>query len=250
MVSLSLLGAYLLLSSKFELKNINVRGVQNIKSEDVSSEINKILSQKKLKFVSAANYFVFQTDVISSNLRKAFPRIGQVKIEKVIPNKLVIEIKERVAAGIWCDGLREESGYPGIFSVAGCFYIDNSGIIFDTAPKSTGSIVFSIIDFREVLFEIGDAPFEPDYISKFANVNKIVSQNFPFGIKEFSLSESGEFEILTTEGWTILLGEKIDERYQLSNLKYILEDEIASRRKNLEYVDLRLGNKVYYKMRD
>ena len=49
--------------------------------------------------------------------------------------------------------------------------------------------------------------------------------------------------LLTAELW-----EKDDDiEYQLSNLKYVLDEEIKARRGELEYVDLRLGNKVYYK---
>jgi len=45
----------------------------------------------------------------------------------------------------------------------------------------------------------------------------------------------------------VFLDNEEDADYNLSNLKYLLDEEIQTRRRELEYVDLRLGNKVYYK---
>ncbi len=62
---------------------------------------------------------------------------------------------------------------------------------------------------------------------------------------------SSDIELKTKEGWSVFLNEKISVGKELEMLQVVLENKItAEQRKNLEYIDLRTENRVYYKFKN
>jgi len=55
-------------------------------------------------------------------------------------------------------------------------------------------------------------------------------------------------KIMTTEGWQIFINSETDLSQGLSNLPALLQEEIGDR-SNLEYIDLRYGDKMFYKLK-
>jgi len=144
-------------------------------------------------------------------------------------------VEERIAIGVWCN------------IESSCFYFDKEGVIFEQAPKSSGSLILAIEDYRDFEASLGSTVLTREDISFFRESRGLLSRNFPFSVNKFTVSEKSEFELVTSESWRVLLDKKESPEYQLSNLKYLLDEEVAARRFELDYVDLRLGNRLYYK---
>jgi hypothetical protein len=142
--------------------------------------------------------------------------------------------EEREAIGIWCK--RND-----------CFYFDKKGIIFEEAPKSSGSLLILIEDARDTAASIGSAVLNESQIALAEDSQRLLKGNFPFAVSSIVIRAGDAYELLTTEGWRVLLNNSDSLEYQLSNLKYLLDKEIKERRRELDYVDLRLGNRLYYK---
>jgi len=230
---------FLFVSSVFSIKEVNITGLKTIPEKQVMAEVNNIFSSKKFGFLESRNYFIFSVNDLKASLDESFPKVGEITIKKD-PEVLEIVIEEREAIGVWCSG-RE------------CFYFDKHGIIFEEAPKSTGSLILSIQDGRKMAGSdpaiLGEAVLNGGQISFFQEAKDLVSRNFPFNVRKFIITEKSDFELITSETWRVLLDKKESPEYQLSNLKYLLDEEIKTRRLELEYVDLRLGNRLYYKYR-
>ncbi len=71
---------------------------------------------------------------------------------------------------------------------------------------------------------------------------------FPIRNRQGIIKKEGIYELQTSENWFILLNEQNDSQITYQNLKIAL-DQIADKRKNLSYIDLRFGNKVFYKFK-
>jgi len=56
-------------------------------------------------------------------------------------------------------------------------------------------------------------------------------------------------QITTKEGWQIFINSEVDLEKQLISLLQILEEKIKDR-SNLEYIDLRFGAKMFYKLKE
>jgi hypothetical protein len=62
---------------------------------------------------------------------------------------------------------------------------------------------------------------------------------------------SNDIRVKTKEGWEIYFNEDISLDKEMEMLKAVLANEINSdQRSNLEYIDLRIDNKVFYKLQN
>ena len=67
------------------------------------------------------------------------------------------------------------------------------------------------------------------------------------GITEVVLKKENIYEFYTKEGWKIILNDKNEPKSAYLNLITVLESNIKDKRTKLDYLDLRLGNKIYFK---
>lgn len=218
----------------FEIKNINISGLTTVSENEFRKEISKIFTSRKWVVGKLSNYFLFPQDFAKAAIEGAFPKIGEVVIEKIYPEIVNISVVERSAIGVWC---RTDN----------CFYFDKTGVIFEEAPKSFGGLMITVEDRRDREVKSGSKVLEEERIVLFEQAKNLFSKNFPFAPVAFIVTSKDEIEILTSENWRILLDKKAHLEYQFSNLKYVLDEQIKIRRRELDYVDLRLGNKIYYK---
>lgn len=242
---------FVFLSHYFAIKNVNISGLKTVSENGVREEVGKVTSSRKWIVGKLSNYFLFPQDFAKTAIGRAFPKIGEIKIEKVYPEVLNISISEREAIGVWCK--KFESGIMNYESGTECFYFDKEGVIFEPAPKSFGGLIMAVEDFRNVTgsysVTLGLAVLTVEQIRSFEELRILIGKNFPFSAQIFRITQEGEFELFTSEGWRVLLDKKGGLEYELSNLKYLLDEQVKTRRGELDYVDLRLGNRLYYKYR-
>jgi len=227
---------FFFISDKFEIKEVNITGFRAVNEEEVRNATNNILDEKKLGFAKARNHFLFSGESLGASVVELFPKIASVEIEKTT-DILNISLEERKVLGVWCQG-------------SDCFYFDKEGVIFEEAPRSFGSLMITVEDERDGEANMGSVVLGHEQVAFIKEARGLLSRNFPFSVHTFVITKKGEYEILTSEGWRVLLDKSAGVEYQLSNLKYVLDEAIADQRGELEYVDLRLGNRVYYKFRD
>jgi len=91
----------------FFLKNIKVNGVQQLREPDIMGRISPFLSTS-----------LFKVDTVK--MREAIvshPFVKEVRIKRIYPFSLVIDVKERTPSALWVDGegqvhVLDESGEP------------------------------------------------------------------------------------------------------------------------------------------
>ena len=165
--------------------------------------------------------------------------IEEIEVDKSLFNKsLTIEIKEREAVGIYCQKGDEV-----------CFYFDREGVFFKESPRFSGELFLAIEDGRERNFSLADA-FDDRGLLEKVNLTKDILDELKFvSYRNFFLPENSfEFWVKTKESWDIYLDKESDIPTQLVALKKFLEEKLpASRRQTLQYIDLRVNNRIYYK---
>ena len=212
-------------SPAFNIKKMEIFGNKEIKSE----EIQNILSY--------ANIFLTSSQEIKKDLLKMIPKIASLEIKKnIFKRELEISLTEREDIGIICNGDSNQ-----------CYYIDEEGIIFENAPQTSGSLIILIKDYSQRDIKLGDKIFTAEFFKliseikdEMANMNLKVlnfdSMNFPIQ----------DVKVMTNERWYAFFNFKNNIKSQLSALKVALKEKIKNRA-GLEYIDLRIENRVYYK---
>ncbi|MEK7536981.1 MAG: FtsQ-type POTRA domain-containing protein [Patescibacteria group bacterium] len=222
-------GAYaLFFSGWFSVKGIELSGNQEISEEEIK-KITKPFS----------NILFSSSKKIEDSLKENFPIIGQADVSKNFFNKyLSVRIDERKAAGIWCKSGQDQ-----------CFYLDKDGFLFKPAARFSGEALLAIEDGRERDFNLTDSLDDREFLEKINSAKKILDELKIVAYNNFFLAPgSFEFWIKTKEGWYVYLDKESDIPTQLVALKKFLEEKLpADRRQNLQYIDLRVNNRIYYR---
>jgi len=231
---LLLLAAGLLLSPLFKVKTVEVYGTKEINPDEIKASIE----YKNILFITGNG--------LKNELLKKFPQIAQLDIEKNIPKTTIkITLTERQKAGIIC---KTEQGENGEEIVKSCFYVDKLGVIFKNAPQTSGSLILLIKDFSLEDFSLGKKIFSEQIMNSIIELRDNIFSQINVRAMWFAnfTSPPEEIKVMTSEGWYALFDLNRDIKSQLSILKAALAEKIKDRKK-LEYIDLRIENRIYYK---
>jgi len=222
----------------FKIKAIEISGNREIKVEDIKS----ILNYK--------NIFLATKERIKNDLIKKFPLIAELEVKiNLFKRKIELNLKEREGFGIVCRAEKIKQENVEIDQTKNCFYIDKKGIIFEEAPQTSGSLIILIKDYSGRDYKIGEKIFEENIINFIAEAKDFLLSEVNIKVIDFdNLSfPVDDLKVITNEGWYILFNLQKEARNQLPALKAVLDEKIKDARKDLQYVDLRIENRVYYK---
>lgn len=129
-----------------------------------------------------------------------------------------------------------------------CFYIDKNGIIFNSAPKTSGGLVVLIKDYSNREIKLNDKVLDLDLINTILEIKDYLSLEIGLSVASFDIDSypTEKLRVVTNESWYILFGLKQEIKKQLLSLKVVLDEKIQNRM-SLQYVDLRIENRIYYK---
>mgnify|MGYP001584407790 FL=1 len=219
----------------WRIKNIEIRGLEALGDEDIKLKVYQALDGKYLFFLSRDSILTLRTNFLTEKLKKEFPKIEKITITKSFPDTLKIDLAERKLFGIFC-------------SVSNCAYIDNTGFAYESSPSSSGSLILKIVSDQEET-KVGVQSLEPALMEQVIFLGKETEK--VAGAKviayELSLRFPREIHITTSEGFKIYFNRADDFTNVFKVLRTVLNEEIKDRRANLDYIDLRFGNKVFYK---
>ncbi|MBI2052756.1 MAG: hypothetical protein HYT34_00740 [Candidatus Ryanbacteria bacterium] len=98
-------------------------------------------------------------------------------------------------------------------------------------------------------FRLGEKYLSADFMRLVAYFDERARQDNAVQSVEFSIDKKDStLRLKTRAGWEILLLENVNAEDAYKNLKVTL-GEIKNKVSSLEYIDLRFGNKVFYKFK-
>jgi len=256
----------------FRISKINYSGLNNTTRNELNDVIyGDFLNKKSVLPLNA--YFFINTGKISNELYKKFA-FETVDVKKIFPNQLDIKIKEKISSVIYDNGKKYfllDSGGTAIKYLMDVQSYELTQEIntssFDllasstTTPGSTSSSVQKHTpDYKNITKQFGNYPLVYDRRSfdiEIKQENILPSEHIAAIITWYkTLTEQGIAEpkffaldnlnsgivIDTADSWDILFQPKNNSDVQISTLK-----EILPTIKPQQYVDLRYGEKVYWK---
>jgi len=234
---------YLLFFSTFlDVGKIDIRGNQDISSEEISQVVEKSLEGKYFKYFPRNNYFLVSKAAIGGAVKNNFNRLEVASIEKKFPDTAVVQVIERKAELVWCSG--------GV-----CYFVDKSGLVYGGATGAEDDLragnFLVVVDDSAIPVDIGKTKINPDYIGYIESANAMIRGDLglePVASYHTPGIASQEISVMTGEGWIL----KTSSEYSVDEAKKIIQtlfekDLNEETRKNLEYLDLRVKGKIYYK---
>jgi cell division septal protein FtsQ len=228
---------FVIYASCFEIKKIAVSGSEDI---DVTNKIQIITKNELVGYrnlvIPKNNILFFDKNSLEKKLRENLV-LEKLVIKKQLFNTLKIEAEEKLPAVLW-----DNNGEY--------FYIDKQGVAigavkweevkYDLPMVSRGTTTSVVINTK--LLDEQNVSFIREAIEKMRarfsdwQIRVAVAQDIT----------NREIYFYTTEGWYVILNTEKDIDKQLDNLEELLKQKLLDR-KGLEYIDLRLEEKIFYK---
>lgn len=224
----------LFFSPFFKISNIEINGLEKVHRENLDTIINEYQSSSRRFFLfSKTNFwFVDKQDLIA--------RIGdhyafeELLVKKKFPNKLIINLKEKESAINWMVGNM-------------CYHLDLSGMAIEYCEGGKGLI--TIRDQVAETVEIGQLVVEAEVLEYIVELDYQARNILKEQYSPLFYEKNKEALIVKMEaGPEIRFNSNIEVGEQVSRLDLLLKEAAVKDSYNsLNYIDLRFGEKVYYK---
>lgn len=256
LVFLCVLGAlyYMLQLPLLRFSDVHVAGLQTLSSEEVMGAVRADLAGTYFFLIPRDSYFFVSGAYLEERLKKQFSRIAEVAVKKTTGQPLSVTITERSVWGIVCEKANSVGGSQEVLPVQekktdACFYIDRSGTAFEDVSSFAGSL-FPVIYKEEpgMLGQIAVAPADVEFFESSRDFLHLASGLSLFSMESQKTSPN-DMHLYLKEGWELIVPRDKSPEEWTHVLDVLLSGEIKDRKKDLLYVDLRFGNKVFYKFR-
>ena len=228
----------LIYSPYFTIKNINATGEGSFVGADkVKGEAQTQIDSNMFVLWPQKNIFLFDENLLQKKLGERYS-FDKLEIKKKLPNTLNISYIEKRYSIIWQEGEKY-------------YYIDKAGyIIAEANPAEIGQKDYPlIINYSGLLIENNHLKVDAKYLEYSANLSEEFKK-YPdeFKIKNFLLdNEINTVKVVLQNGPQIYFNtdEMIDK--QLNKLIIVKKEKINDSFANKLYIDVRLGDSVYYR---
>lgn len=212
---------FFLFSQYFEIRNIMVSGSKTISDESIKEVFTKYQKQQN-------NIFLFPSKNIELELLEKYPIFSQIIITKGIPDSIKVEIQER-------------SGIVVLKSDNRLFLIDMQGIVFEEIDQVEDMPIIE----RDENLELGDKVFTIELVEFILQLVDNFSAYTYMKIEKIEILDTVfELNLWTSKDYKVVFDTTKNVQDQLDTLAKVLPEVKG---KKIEYIDLRLGEKVFYK---
>jgi hypothetical protein len=237
---------YLLRTPKFLITNIEVRGNGVTQTEEIEQIVMDKLAGKYLWLFPKSNAVLYPKSGIRQSLLQNIPRLSAVEVELSNPRTISINLVERQPFALYC----KDVVYMN--SPEGCFFLDQTGYIFSEAPSFSGG-VYTVYTSEPVM----ESPLRQTYLEEdvFLRLEPFIKGVEQAGLRpKVFIKKSEELNLRLESGAVIMWKATADLETILSDLESFLSDKNFTKEpralERIIYIDLRFGNKVFYKFED
>ncbi len=256
--------AFLIVGAFWFLINCSFLRVTKFVVMGTTFENKSLIEQKAGEALTGSYYFIvpknsvffYQEKSVLNYLKKSFPRLADIEIMAPELNALKITVSDKKPKLIWCEGMASDKK---------CFYLDESGRTYSEAPSFSENIIFELAGYH-LGDKIGQKALTSDRIENISNFLIFLTNILPsfqkdetaLKILQTKVLPDGDFsvEIGFSSGSSVLFKILFNADRQtedlINNLTSILKNEtflteLKNKEQKLEYLDLRFGQKVFYR---
>ncbi len=215
----------------FQIDSVLIKNAKNLNEEAVFSFVDQEM-YTKLPLVQSKSIFLVSSDRTRREILRKTSVIEDVTIKKIFPATVEVEIRERKPFAVWCRSANEKS----------CYYLNEEGIVFQRIETIPRKLPLFIKEEKPVL---GKRVVDYSFLQALSLAERELLR---LGITAtYSQAPTDETIVMfVDEGWKIYFSVDNTDK-ELANFRLIMEEIGKTKRKNLDYIDLRFGDRIFYK---
>lgn len=217
--------------SKWQVATVAVSGGETVSHEAVEQAAEESLEGEYYALVPKTFVLTVPEDAIRDAVEE-IPRVKDVAIEQVGQEL-------RVA-------FTEYEPYALLCHAETCFFVDETGVVFASAPHLTGRTLLRIEVPDEIV--VGSMPLPTERVAWFVNLRDLLHEKFSWSVRSMAFQGDDGVAIFFTESTLYVSAQSTPEKI-VSDIEQILASKEFAHLEpeNIEYVDMRYGNKVFVK---
>ncbi len=242
---------------KINIDNIQISGNKMVETKMIEEVVKEKLAGYYFGIFPKTNFIIYPQHKIEAELKNKFKRIKDVFVNDRNIKTLEIYISEYEGKYLWCGITPPEL----VDNNQKCYFMAEEGYIFDEAPYFSGEVYlkfYGLVYPAQTDNPSGSYFFQPNFI-KLISLKETLEKT---GIKPvvFYIQNDGDIKMflssssMSQKGPEIIFKTDADFEKVAENLQTILTTEpfksdFRNKYSSLLYIDLRFGNKVYYKFK-
>lgn len=212
-------------------------------SRDIQTKIDDLLSGNRVLVIPKR--FIFSTGgrAIEKHILAALPRFAAIAVAKQFPHGISVSYTKRIFFALLCNDAAKSE-------IHSCGYIDRTGFVYEDAPEASGSLIVKIKSDLPTV-KVGTQAIDEPTVKQMGLFGDGMKKIAGLRLTTYALSSQApdELRMHVAEGFTVIVKKDGNPEAVLQILRTVLDQEIKTNKSNLDYIDLRLGNKVFYKYR-
>jgi cell division septal protein FtsQ len=238
-------GYIFLFSNLSRIRKVEIFGNQDLDKSALRMDVENFIFGKYLGVIPRDEFLLISQKKVSHQLLNHFRKIESAEVRKTFPDKLEIRITERKALVLWC------SGGP-------CYVVDEKGLAFSgidlDSPYARENKLIKITDNSARPVTLGEQIIQPErmnYILNLPEELKSLAGIEMTGESSVPSYVAEELEVMTQGGWRVFFSSAFPADEAIKMLKVFLDQKNFSLDLgNLDYIDLRVEGKLYYKLKN
>lgn len=131
-----------------------------------------------------------------------------------------------------------------------CYFVNEFGIVFSLEPELHE---YTLLKLHNVINEgpIGSVYVSQEFFSTIVAFEKTLAEKLSIHLRDIYTEDESTYQFVTKEGPSLLVDSTDDYVKVADNLATVMELDAINEAQfgNIEYIDLRFGNRVFYKLR-
>jgi cell division septal protein FtsQ len=239
---------------KVMIQRTYVYGTVIINPDDVRAAARMLMSGNDIGIFAKNNAVLYPHTLIQKQLSIEFPRIKTISVGLSSWDTLEIDLSERQPVALWCDNPPSTgTSTPTVLTVSNCYFLDQSGFVFAHAPDFSGDAYFKYYGLLPYASPIGQSYLAS--LGTFSELSSFVDMVKALNVTPLYIvaTDQDDFTLYTYGGGQIIFDDTTPLADTAHNLQVLLQTPNLIPQKNgellVDYIDLRFGNKLYYKVR-
>lgn len=225
------------------IQRIDVVGTESLDAHTISQYTQEYLDNFFLRVIPKKNILIFSKSAFSEWLIKKEPSIKQVAISFDQEKNMILDITERKPRVLWCQENR-------------CFFVSHDGLIYREAPmigdgiflkiqgmvleNPIGTILKNTIDFESIVKTV-------DFFERHGILVTRVEVGIPYRFFIYHFFDYPTVINTFIQIESLGFPDKLVDTLRLLMTDTVFKDLLEKKSKKLEYIDITIPHKIYYK---